>query len=264
MAPDEEPDELLRLWESAEEAAELNRKRALAEHARMGPERAAAIDEFLEDWKRETREEEKKKRRRKEEQQEQTECKLMDERELRQVLGECSNMFAPGWMTVDRCIRVCLPKQVDDDHHFFAECMRRWRFDILGNVARLLVNHNKMFYFGIAASINLDGRASNLKIGHARNFDAMHILAYGPSPVMGDFEDFLIKYSWMQSGELVAPRCLNQATGRGGQGTKKDAGYLYMTEKERTPDDCDVKFSPSRQRFLKNDDERAKIQLMLD
>ena len=57
MAPDEEPDELLRLWESSEEAAELDRKRALAEHARMGPERAAAIDEFLEEWKRETREE---------------------------------------------------------------------------------------------------------------------------------------------------------------------------------------------------------------
>ena len=252
----EPDDELMGLFESTQKKMEDNHKKGQAELERMGPERYEHIHNWLEEHKERCRTNKKRKRPCEEEQQ-QTECILKDARQLGEELLWRSGKLPPGWMTIDCCIRVCLPKQVADH----AECVRQCRLDLLDSVASVR-KHNSMFYFGIAACPHK--RATYFNIGHLENFNVMHILAYGPSPVMGDFEDFLIKYSWMQSGELVAPRCLNQATGRGGQGTKKDAGYLYMTEKERTPDDCDVKFSPSRQRFLKNDDERAKIQLMLD
>jgi len=144
-------------------------------------------------------------------------------------------------MTIDHCVRVDL-KQVDDHE----ACLRRCRLNLLDIVASLR-DREKMFYFGIAADPG--SRAINVDIGHLHRFKVMHILAYGPSRIMGDIEDFLIKYSWMQP---VAEKCLNQAPGRGGQGTKMMAGFCYLVEREETENDEDLKYKPARQFFLKN------------
>jgi hypothetical protein len=252
---DDDDDELLCLWASTQKEMEDDLKKGQAELERMGPERYGQIHSWLEEHKERCRTNKKRKRTWGEEQQ-QTECKLMDARQLQEELLWRSREFTPGWMTIDRCIRVVLPKQVDDH----AECLRQWRWDLLGSVASVR-KPNSMFYFGIAACPY--SRATYFDIGHFENYHVMHILAYGPSPMMGDFEDFLIKYSWMQSDELHAPCCLNQRPGRGGQGTKTMGGYLYMAEREREIDDHDLKISKQRQRFVENDEERTKIQLML-
>ena len=251
-----ESDELLCLWDSTQNELEENYKRGQAELERMGPERAGWISNWLKEHE-DGRRTNKKRKRTSEEEQQQIECKLKDARQLKEELLWCSGKFSPGWMTIDRCIRVCLPKQVADH----AECMRQWRWDLLDSVA-FVRKHNSMFYFGIAACPY--NRATNLDFGHVRNFDVMNILAYGPSRMMGDFEDFLIKYSWMQSDEIRAPCCLNQRAGRGGQGTQAMEGYLYMAEREREIDDHDLKTTKARQKFLENVEERRKIQQMLD
>ena len=252
---DPESDELLCLWESTQKEMEENRKRAQAELERMGPERYEHIHNWLEEHKERCRTNKKRKRPCEEEQQ-QTECILKDARQLGEELLWRSGQFPPGWMTIDRCIRVCLPKQVADH----AECVRQCRLDLLDSVASVR-KHNSMFYFGIAACPY--SRAINLTIGHFRKFGEMHILAYGLSPMMGDFEDFLIKHSWMQSDELDAPCCLNQKPGRCGQGTKTMDGYLYLALRQREIDDWDLKPSKERQRFLENDEEKTKIQQMM-
>jgi hypothetical protein len=253
---DDDDDELLCLWASTQKEMEDDLKKGQAELERMGPERHGRIHSWLEENKERCRKNKKRKRTWEEEQQQQTECKLKDARQLEEELVWRSGEFRAGWMTIDRCFRVCMPKQVADH----AECMRQWRWDLLDSVASMR-KQNSMFYFGIAACPY--SRAINFNIGHVRNFDVMHILAYGPSRMMGDFEDFLIKYSWMQSDELHAPCCLNQKAGRGGQGDMTMDGYLYLALRQHTIDDCDLKFSKDRQRFLENDDERTKTQLML-
>jgi hypothetical protein len=251
----EPDDELMGLFESTQKAVEDNHKKGQAELERMGPERHEPIHNWLEEHKERCRTNKKRKRPCEEEQQ-QTECILKDARQLEEELLWRSGQFSPGWMTIDRCIRVCLPKQISDH----AECVRQWRWDLLGSVASVR-KHNSMFYFGIAACPY--SRAINLNIGHSRKFGVMHILAYGLSPMMGDFEDFLIKYSWMQSDELDALCCLNQKPGRGGQGTKTMDGYLYLALRKREIDDWDLKPSKERQRFLENDEEKTKIQQMM-
>ena len=234
---------------------EDNHKKGQAELERMGPERYEHIHNWLEEHKERCRTNKKRKRPCEEEQQ-QTECILKDARQLGEELLWRSGQFPPGWMTIDRCIRVCLPKQVADH----AECVRQCRLDLLDSVASVR-KHNSMFYFGIAACPY--SRAINLTIGHFRKFGEMHILAYGLSPMMGDFEDFLIKHSWMQSDELDAPCCLNQKPGRCGQGTKTMDGYLYLALREREIDDWDLEPSKERQMFLENDEERTKIEQMM-
>ena len=256
---DPESDELLCLWESTQKEMEENCKRAQAELERIGPERYERIRNWLKEHTEEELRTNEKRKRTCEEEQQQTECKLLDARQLEEELLWRSAKLPPGWMTIDRCIQVCLPKQVADDH---AECMmRRWRLHLLRSVASVR-KHNRMFYFGIAACPHK--RATYFNIGHLEKFNVMHILAYGPSPMIAGFEDFLIKYSWMQSDELQTPRCLNQKAGRGGQGTKKMEGYLYYAEREPKIDDHDLEISKDRQRFLKNDEEKTEIQQMLE
>jgi len=179
------------------------------------------------------------------------ECPLWDERNLKRELLSFQSQVPRGWMTIDHCVRVDL-KQVDDHKAF----LRRCRLNLLDIVASLR-DHEKMFYFGIAAYPG--SRAINKNIGHLRRFKAMYILAYCPSRIMGDMEDFLIKYSWMQPD---AEKCLNQVAGRGGQGTKMMAGYCYLVEREETENDEDLRYKPARQLFLKNEADMEKIWAM--
>jgi hypothetical protein len=141
---------------------------------------------------------------------------------------------------------------------------RQLRAEFIKVVASLCRSH--MFYFGIAA--NPPQRCHNKENGHLLipsrdgfTYEAMHLLAYGCSTIIGDFEDFLIKHAWLHQD---GPRCLNQAKGRGGQGTKDDAQYLYICNREHQPEDMDRKYSTGRQKFLSNEANRVEIESMYD
>ena len=116
----------------------------------------------------------------------------------------------------------------------------------------------KMFYIGIAADPK--HRWGNEECGHVFNFDDMHLLAYGCSTTIGDFEDFLIKHAWLYHGQ----RCLNQQVGRAGQGTPDQHSYLYICSRDKQPEDddfdqCYGNASKVRRKFMREQAHEAPV-----
>jgi hypothetical protein len=152
---------------------------------------------------------------------------------------------------VDRCFSV-RPRPGEDTTIFFRD--RRSEFRKTYEDLSL----RKWFYIGIAA--NPQHRWDNAIFGHAFTFDTMHLLAFGCSTTIGDFEDFLIKHAWLHHGQ----RCLNQQVGRCGQGTREQNSYLYICTREKQPEDdevdqCNDNASTVRKQFLKKQEHWASI-----
>ncbi len=156
-----------------------------------------------------------------------------------------------GGICVDLCFSV-RPQPGENTTIFFRD--RRSEFRKLYEDLSL----RKLFYIGIAADPK--HRWENAECGHVFTFDAMHLLAYGCSTDIGDFEDFLIKHAWLHHGQ----RCLNQHVGRCGQGTRDQQSYLYLCSREKRPEDdevdqCNDNASTVRKQFLKKQEHWASI-----